>query len=85
MKHTEEEFKTQLKFFEVVRVPLDVVPAEDSKLKEGLMVWCPQKECGQWFIVPFRWRTLAYGKFKTHTCPYCFKTARVPKLPPRET
>lgn len=83
-KIDQQQFKSTLPFFELMRIPLDVVPEEDSKLEEGLMVWCPRSNCREWFIVKLSWRTKAYGVYKTHTCPWCFAAARVPKLPPKE-
>lgn len=78
----DDAFKSSLPFFQLIRVPLDVVPEEDEKLKEGLMVICP--ECEGWWIVKLSWRSKAYGRLKTHVCPWCSKCSRVPPLPPRE-
>lgn len=83
MVTTTEQFHTTLPVFELMRIPLDVVP-EGERAMEGLMVWCPRKDCARWFIVTLSWRTLGYGRWKTHVCPWCSKTARVPKLPRKE-
>lgn len=76
-----DEFPSQLPFFELVRIPLDIEVGDD-KVGDALIAWCPT--CDEWFIVKLSWRTKAYGKYKTHNCPWCFRAARVPKIPAKE-
>jgi hypothetical protein len=82
LSHAENvaEFHKQQKTFELKRTMIR------GDQQQVLQVTCPQTTCGKWFIVGLYWARIAKPfHLRTRPCPHCFRTAKVPKLPPRIT
>lgn len=54
---------------------------DSPREKKVVEVTCPRRDCGRTFIVltGLWWRSRP--GFVGRSCPYCFKTARLPKKP----